>query len=319
MRVVAGDRIKPFGGGATGPGRRRRGVLILVATAMVTALLLGHRLIPNVRGLGSLIDTGAPFLGLGVPVLALAAALRRSRLALAAVAIPAVTWIVLFGTAWLPSGGGGPARLRVASQNLRAGNPDPAGTVAPLAAGGADLIALQEVTAEARVAVAAALRDRYPYQASVSTVGLWSRFPIRDETGVDTGLAWTRALRAVVAAPGGDVAVYVVHLGSARAGDTGTRDRTVHALAARLRADQAARLVVLGDLNTATTDRVIEPLTELLHDAQADAGRGPGFTWPAPLPLIRPDHVLYRGLTAVSAEVVRTSASDHRAVTAGFG
>ncbi len=31
----------------------------------------------------------------------------------------------------------------------------------------------------------------------------------------------------------------------------------------------------------------------------AAAGRGPGVTWPAALPLIRPDHVLYRGLTAV--------------------
>jgi vancomycin resistance protein VanJ len=318
MLPVAESRITPFGGGATGPGRRRRGGLILVATVIVTALLLGHRFIPNVRGLGSLIDTGAPFLGLGVPLLAVLAALRRSRIALAAVAVPTVVWVVLFGVSWWPSGGGGPARLRVASQNLRADNPDPAGTVAPLVASGVDLIALQEVTGGARTVLTETLRHEYPYQAVVSTVGLWSRFPIRDEAGVDTGLAWTRALRTVVAAPDGDVVVYVVHLGSARAGHTSVRDRTVDALATRLRSDPAERLLVLGDLNTATTDRVIEPLTELLRDAQADAGRGPGFTWPAPLPVIRPDHVLYRGLTAVSAEVVRTPASDHRAVTAGF-
>jgi vancomycin resistance protein VanJ len=162
------------------------------------------------------------------------------------------------------------------------------------------------------------LRERYPHRAVVTTVGLWSRFPIRDSVGVDTGLAWTWALRAVVAAPGGDVVVYVVHLGSVRAGDTGTRDRTVAALADRIRQDPAERLIVLGDLNTATTDRKIAPLTALLNDAQADAGRGPGFTWPAALPLTRPDHVLYRGLTAAYAKVVRTPASDHRAVTAGF-
>ncbi|MEE6259804.1 endonuclease/exonuclease/phosphatase family protein [Plantactinospora sonchi] len=313
---MAESKIKPSD--ATDPGWRRRGTLILIATAVLTVLLIGHRLIPNVRGFGSLVDTGAPFLGLGVPLLALIALLRRSRNALVAVVVPAVAWVLLFGTAWLPSGDGGPARLRVASQNLRAGNPDPAGTVAAIAAAGVDLIGLQELDEAARRTVSGTLRERYPYQVSVSTVGLWSRFPIRDEVGVDTGLAWTRALRAVVAAPDGDVVVYVVHLGSARAGDTDTRDRTVAALAAQLRQDDAGRLIVLGDLNTATTDRVIEPLTELLRDAQADAGQGPGFTWPAALPMIRPDHVLYRGLTASSADVVRTPASDHRAVTAGF-
>ncbi|MEQ4305859.1 endonuclease/exonuclease/phosphatase family protein [Plantactinospora sp. B6F1] len=314
---MAERRIRPADGGAAGRGRRR-GTWILAAAALLTALMAGHRLIPNVRGLGSLVDSGAPFLGLGVPLLGLAAALRRSRIALAGVLVPAVLWAVLFGTAWLPGGGGGPVRLRVASQNLRAGNPDPAATVDSLADTGADVIGLQEVSGDTRLRVAEALTERYPYRTDVSTVALWSRFPIRDDVGVDTGLAWTRALRAVVAAPGGDVVVYVVHLGSARAGDTGIRDRTVSALATQIRRDPAERLIVLGDLNTATTDRMIEPLTDLLDDAQADAGHGPGFTWPAALPLTRPDHVLYRGLTAAYARVVHTPASDHRAVTAGF-
>ncbi|MFY1692502.1 endonuclease/exonuclease/phosphatase family protein [Plantactinospora sp. WMMB782] len=314
---MAESKIKPADGGPAGRGRRRD-TMVLVAAVLLTALMAGHRLIPNVRGLGSLVDSGAPFLGLGVPLLLLAAGLRRSRTALAAALVPALLWATLFGTAWLPGGGGGPARLRVASQNLRAGNPDPAGTVASLADTDADVIGLQEISGQTRGSVAGALAERYPYRADVSTIALWSRFPIREDIGVDTGLAWTRALRAVVAAPGGDVVVYVVHLGSARAGDTGTRDRTVTALASRIRQDPAERLIVLGDLNTATTDRMIEPLTELLKDAQADAGRGPGFTWPAALPVTRPDHVLYRGLTAAYARVVRTPASDHRAVTAGF-
>ncbi|MFF0102519.1 endonuclease/exonuclease/phosphatase family protein [Micromonospora sp. NPDC005257] len=85
-----------------------------------------------------------------------------------------------------------------------------------------------------------------------------------------------------------------------------------------VRADSADRLVVLGDLNTATTDRVFDPLTRVLGDAQADAGQGFGFTWPAELPVTRPDHVLHRGLTSATAGMLRTPASDHRAVTAGF-
>ncbi len=298
-------------------GRDRRGWVVCLLAVLLAALLAGHRAVPNVHGFGSLLDSASPLLGLGVPLLALAALLRRSRRALVAVLLPAVVWAALYGGAWLPpAAGAGPAAIRVASQNLRSGNPDPAATVDALAGSDADLIALQEVDDDDRVD--AALRQRYPHRAAVSTVALWSRWPIRDTTGVDTGLGWTRALRAVVAVPGGDLVVYVVHLGSARAGHTATRDETLAALASTVRGDDAARLIVLGDLNTATTDRVFVPLTRLLRDAQADAGQGFGFTWPAELPVTRPDHVLYRGLTPTAAGVLHTPDSDHRAVTAGF-
>ncbi|WP_231934705.1 endonuclease/exonuclease/phosphatase family protein [Micromonospora viridifaciens] len=302
--------------GDPGGRRRRRGLVVSLIAVLLAVLLVGHRAVPNVHGLGSLVDSATPLLGLGVPVLGLAALLRRSRRALLAVLLPAVVWVALYGGVWLPSAAGaGPASFRVASQNLRSGNPDPAATVGALAAADVDLIGLQEVDDDR---VDAVLRQRYPHRAAVSTVALWSRWPIRDSVGVDTGLGWDRALRAVVAAPQGDLVVYVVHLGSARAGHTATRDETLAALAAAVRADQASRLVLLGDLNTAPTDRVFVPLTRLLRDAQADAGQGFGFTWPAELPVTRPDHVLYRGLTPTTAGVLRTPDSDHRAVTAGF-
>ncbi|MFJ6198903.1 endonuclease/exonuclease/phosphatase family protein [Micromonospora sp. NPDC092111] len=294
----------------------RRGLSLVILAVLLAALLAGHRAVPNVHGLGSLLDSATPLLGLAVPVLALAALLRRSRRALVAVLLPAVAWALLYGDAWLPpANGAGPAGIRVASQNLRAGNPDPTATVTPLVDSGADLIALQEVDDADRVA--SGLRG-YPHRAAVSTVALWSRYPIRESAGVDTGLGWTRALRAVVATPGGDLVVYVVHLGSARAGQTATRDETVRTLARTVRADPADRMVVLGDLNTASTDRVFTPLTDLLHDAQAEAGQGFGFTWPAAVPVTRPDHVLYRGLTPTTAGVLHTPDTDHRAVTAGF-
>ncbi|HEX6869675.1 MAG TPA: endonuclease/exonuclease/phosphatase family protein [Micromonosporaceae bacterium] len=303
---------------AHSPSWRKRDILLSAIALAMAGLLAGHRLVPNVRGLGSLVDSIAPFLGVGVPVLLVCALVLRSRLVLAATLVPALVWLGLFGVAWLPDGGGGPVDLRVASQNISADNPEPLATVDALVATRADVIALQEVPDEMWNQVAAGLSAQYPFRTAKSTVALWSRYPIRYTVGVDTGLAWTRALRADVATPHGDIVVYVVHLGSARAGDTATRDHTVEVLAEKLRQETASRVILLGDLNTATTDRVMDPLVQLLHDAQADAGRGLGFTWPAPLPITRPDHVLYRGVTAESAEVIQTPGSDHRAVIAGF-
>ncbi|MEV4492878.1 endonuclease/exonuclease/phosphatase family protein [Micromonospora coxensis] len=307
---------KPAAAAAPARAADRRGLVVVLLAVLLAAVLAGHRAVPNVHGFGSLLDSVAPLLGLAVPALALGALLRRSRRALLAVAVPAVVWALAHGGAWWPpDAGSGPTGIRVASQNLRAGNPDPAATVAPLARSGADLIALQEVDDGDRLA---GLRERYPHRAEVSTVALWSRYPITDAAGVDTGLGWTRGLRAVVATPDGDLVVYAVHLGSARAGDTATRDETVRALARAVRADSAPRLLVLGDLNTASTDRVFSPLTRLLDDAHAEAGQGFGFTWPSAVPVTRPDHVLYRGLTPTAAGVARTPGTDHRAVTAAF-
>jgi len=270
-----------------------------------------------VAGFGSLLDTAAPWLGLAIPLLAIAALLMRSRPAALSVLAPLAAWLIAFGSAWFPSGGG-PVDVRVASQNVRANNADPAATVRAVAATGADIIGLQEVTDQAVPEIKAALQKRYPYHVAESTVELWSRYPISDFTGVDLGLSWTRALRAEVTSPKGQLTVYVVHLASARAGATATRDSTMNALVDRVRADSASRIVVIGDLNTASTDRILGPLTSLLHDTQQAAGVGFGFTWPSGFPLTRPDHILYRGLHASTAGVIKTPGSDHRAITVGL-
>lgn len=303
------------------PERRRsawRAGLVIAAALLLALFLAGHRLVPNVHGVGSVMDTIAPLFGLALPVLVIAALLARSARALLVVLlVPGLIWAAMFGRALLPARGG-PVELSVVTQNLYADNPDPQTTVRALAAGGPDLIALQEASGGAIETLAEEFGDTYPHHAVRSTVGLLSKYPIGRVTGVDTGLDWTRALRAVVKAPQGDVAVYVVHLGSARINDTAVRDHTIDMLAKAVRADKAERVLVLGDLNTAATDRAIAPLAALLDDAQADAGWGWGFTWPSSLPVMRPDHVLYRGLTATAAGTLRTPGTDHRAVTSGF-
>lgn len=304
------------------PQRAQRRIVtaaVVFLALVVTVALAFHRSVPNVAGFGSVLDTAAPLLLLAVPVLIFGTVLARTKVAAVATLVPLLVWGLLFGRAWLPKGADqGATQLRVASQNVNAANPDPAATADAVAGTDADVVALVEVAEDLRGPTAETMTARYPNHVRVSTVELWSRFPIVDYAPVDTALGWERALRAVVDTPRGEVTVYAVHLGSARPGVTGTRDRSVRALADAVAADPTPRLVVLGDLNTAITDRVMAPLRDLVRDAQADAGRGPGATWPASLPVIRPDQIFYRGLTATMSTVVRTPATDHRAVVAGF-
>ncbi|HZD98575.1 MAG TPA: endonuclease/exonuclease/phosphatase family protein [Micromonosporaceae bacterium] len=315
MATMTAARTVP--GGETGRRTSRAG-RVLAIVAIVTALVIaGHGLVPDVRGLGSLVDTAAPWLGLAIPVLALGALIARSKLAAVAIVLPLVVWLVAFGSAWLQSGGGSPD-LRVANQNVDADNANPAATMRSVAETHADVVGLEEVTASSAPVIASTLGNAYPYHVQESTVQLWSRYPISDFSGVDLGLSWTRALRAQVATPKGAVTVYVVHLASARAGQTATRDSTMDALVDRIRTDSSPRIVLLGDLNTASTDRVLTPLAHLLRDTQPAAGRGLGFTWPSAFPLTRPDHIMTRGLTATQSSVVDTSGSDHRAIISGL-
>ncbi|MEU8076232.1 endonuclease/exonuclease/phosphatase family protein [Catellatospora citrea] len=296
---------------------RWRAALVVLAALALAAVLAGHRLVPNVYSAGSLLDSVAPLFGLAVPVLALAALAARSRAALLAVALPAAVWAAQFGGALLPPQGG-PAELRVVSQNLYADNPDPAATVEALAADGPDLIAIQEATEGVAETAADRLRESYPYRAIKGTVGLLSKHPVTRVGSLDSETSWIRGMRAVVETPQGDVAVYVAHLRSARINETASRDRNIQALADAVRGDDASRVLVLGDLNTSAEDRAFAPLSALLRDAQADAGWGFGLTWPSALPVLRPDQVLYRGLTATDAGVRRAPGTDHRAVTASF-
>ena len=85
-----------------------------------------------------------------------------------------------------------------------------------MAASGADVVALEELTATAVPAYEKALAATYKYHAVQGTVGLWSKYPLTGTKPVDIKLGWTRAMRATVTAPDGQVAVYVAHLPSVR-------------------------------------------------------------------------------------------------------
>ncbi|WP_443067893.1 endonuclease/exonuclease/phosphatase family protein [Streptomyces sp. NBC_01351] len=290
--------------------------------------MLLHDRIPNrVGGLGSLVQTFLPWSGIVVLLLAGLALLRRSRLALVAVLVPALVWTALHaGTftdrtaAATAAAGTRTATLTVVTHNVDDENPDPAGTARALAATGAQLIALEELVEPATGRYAEALAGAYPYHEVRGTVGLWSTYPLRDTRAVPI-MEWTRALRTTAQTPEGPVTVYVAHLPSVRVRpasgfDTARRNAAARRLAEAVRGGPAGRTLLLGDLNSTTGDRAVAPLMTQFRPAHDAAGAGFGFSWPAGFPVARIDHVLVRGLTPESAWTLPATASDHLPVAA---
>lgn len=304
------------------PDRSWRGYLVrvlkrvvVVLSAAVAAVLAGHRFVPSLGGFTTVMESLLPWLGLAVPVLLLGAVLARSTAAAGAVLAPALVWAFMFGPALLRRPPGGPSDLAVGTVNVGVRN-NASGEAVRAVAKDLDLLAAQELTPGGP---AAAQLDRmFRHRYAVSTVGLWSRYPITRKRPLDVGMGWVRALRATVRTPKGDVTVYVMHLASARPGATTSRDASLEQARKLIDGDASKRILLLGDLNTATTDRGMRGLTPPLQDAQEVAGGGFGFTWPARFPVTRPDHILFRGMVATEAKVAPATGSDHRAAIASF-
>ncbi|MFE3447936.1 endonuclease/exonuclease/phosphatase family protein [Nonomuraea sp. NPDC059194] len=288
---------------------------VIVGAIVVAAVLAGHRLIPALGGFTPILESLLPWLGLAVPVLLLLALLARSSRAAVVVVLPALVWAVMFGSDVLRSSPGGDSDLSVATVNVGVRN-NASGTAVRAIADGLDLVAAQELTPGGPAAKA--LSKLFRHHRSVSTIGLWSRFPLSEPDFFDVGLGWERALRTVAKTPSGDVTVYVMHLASARPGQTATRDKTLREARKLIEADKSERILLLGDLNTATDDRGLANLAPPLLNAQEEVGEGFGFTWPSSFPITRPDHILYKGMTATRAGVAPATGSDHRAATASF-
>ncbi|MGK5546619.1 endonuclease/exonuclease/phosphatase family protein [Streptomyces sp. URMC 127] len=297
----------------------RRGIVLAVIAGLLGLLMLLHTQLPNrIGNLGSLTETFLPWLGLAIPVLFVLALVRRSATALIALLLPVVTWVNLFGGLLSDKTAKG-GNFTVATHNVNAENPDPAATARAVAASGADVVALEELTNTSRYEKA--LAGSYKYHSVQGTVGIWSKYPLELVQPVDIRLGWVRALRATVRTPQGPVAVYVAHLPSVRvkfnAGFTaGQRDRSAEALGRAIAQEPEKRVVLLGDLNGTMNDRSLAPVTSQLRSAQGAAGDGFGFSWPASFPMARIDQIMVRGMDPVSAWTLPETKSDHLPVAA---
>ncbi|MEU6989134.1 endonuclease/exonuclease/phosphatase family protein [Streptomyces sp. NPDC046465] len=317
-----GSRLRRLLDGWRGdPGIWRRGLVVTGVAVLLALVMLFHAQIPNnVGNLGSLTETFLPWLGFLIPVLLVVAVVRKSATALIALLLPLVIWIDSFGgliTGKSATGGD----LTVATHNVNADNPDPTGTAQDVAASGADVIALEELTANAVPTYEKALAGTYKYHSVKGTVGLWSKYPLADTKPVDIKLGWVRAMRTTVHTPKGDVAFYVAHLPSVRvkldAGFTANqRDNSADALGEAISDEKTGKIVLLGDLNGTMNDRALNGVTAQLRSTQGAAGDGFGFSWPASFPMARIDQIMVKGVEPVSSWTLPKTSSDHLPIAA---
>lgn len=300
----------------------RRGILLALCSVLLTLVMVFHAEIPNAIGnLGSLIETFLPWFGVLVPLLLVLGLVRRSATALIALVLPVAVWFNLFGGLLFADKSGTGGDLTVATHNVNAGNPDPAGTAQQVAGSGADVVALQELPGGKVAAYEDALADRYPYHSVQGTVGLWSKYPVSDSRPVDIKLGWTRAMRATVTTPEGRVKVYVAHLPSVRvklhAGFTANqRDDSADALGEAIADEPLDRVVLLGDLNGTMNDRSLNAVTAQMRSTQGAAGDGFGFSWPAASPMARIDQIMVRGVEPMASWTLPATDSDHLPIAA---
>jgi vancomycin resistance protein VanJ len=294
-------------------------VVVTVLALLLAAVLLFHSFIPDLFGVGLLIDSALPWLGRAIPLFFIAAAISRSKGAIGSTIGAALIWGVLFVPAIVPLSWSAPAgsatTLTIASQNIEANSGTAATSASELAATGAEVIALQEMDDAARDEVKTVLDEAYPYSYGIGTVGMWSSYPIENAQALDLGLGWQRGIAADLATPTGLVSIYVVHAASARPGDHATRDEMLANLADYVPRDENERLVMVGDFNAGSSDRNLAALTDQLDEPNQSSG-GFGFTWPASAPVTRPDHLLQRGMDVVSNRTLRSGDSDHLALLA---
>ncbi|NEW74821.1 MULTISPECIES: endonuclease/exonuclease/phosphatase family protein [Streptomyces] len=295
----------------------RRGLVLAAIAILLALVMVFHADIPNrVGNLGSLLETFLPWLGLFLPVLLVLGLVRRSASAVLALVLPVAVWLNLFGGLMFSDKSGSGGELTVVTHNVNAENADPTGTAKDVAASGADVVALEELTDSAVPTYERALAGTYRYHTVQGTVGLWSKYPLSGTKPVNIKLGWTRALRTAVATPRGEVGVYVAHLPSVRvkfnAGFTaGQRDDSAEALGQAIAREPLKKVILLGDLNGTMNDRALAPVTAQMRSAQGAAGDGFGFSWPASFPMARIDQIMVRGLDPVSAWALPRTGSDH--------
>jgi endonuclease/exonuclease/phosphatase (EEP) superfamily protein YafD len=215
---------------------------------------------------------------------------------------------------------------------LNAGNgcATPEQLCAALRASDADIVFIQELAQEHAQAIENASDIPFPHRAlfpgGIPGKGVLARNPLRDVRLVlaDDG---TQRVHGILASPIGDIEFVDVHANAhvAFLGPLTQFDEQVAELARDLPRDHA--VILAGDFNITTSNAILDPLRAAgFREAFVEAGAGLGLSFPLfgryrglPLPpLVRIDHIWFRGLDCVAARLGEDAGSDHLPLRARF-
>jgi endonuclease/exonuclease/phosphatase (EEP) superfamily protein YafD len=226
----------------------------------------------------------------------------------------------MFPAEFPPTGHAHPVRIYFS--NIWAQNEHVQEAAQSIKASGAEVVALVEVS-DAHEQAAPVLFAGYPYRVRTPSsrnfpggphTVIASRYPVlRTDIGVYDGLP---ALEALIGAPDGPFRLVVVHLTRPWPFRPPHEQRAqMDALAARVRAGDVDRTVVVGDFNATASGALLRDFAIKAGVRAAPARRG---DWPAPLPgpfrLAIENAFVGRGLTVIDRRIGRPNGSDHRPI-----
>ena len=220
-----------------------------------------------------------------------------------------------------------PTPFTVLSWNVGNGMARPDRLTAALRESNADVIGLEELSAEQAAALEGGLAAIYPYRAlfgrGIPGKGLLSRFPIRDLEHL-TFHKTRPDLHAIVERDGAPMHILVVHPPPPAPQELNARARQMGKI--KQLADLLDPVLLMGDLNMTHWQQAYRQLLDVgLLDAFVEAGHGSSLTFPTrrgvvPLrPLLRLDYIFYSTeLTALDSWVGPDGGSDHLPLFAQF-
>jgi endonuclease/exonuclease/phosphatase family metal-dependent hydrolase len=254
-----------------------------------------------------------------------------------------VLTVLLAACAGAGQGVGGTREVTVLVYNIHAGmdtaRQDNLARVAELVRGtGADLVLLQEVDRNTQrsgprdqpaelarlTGYSVAFGRTIGFQGGDYGIALLSRWPIQRDTLIPLtvtapagrsadGREQRGVLMAVVAAPGGPLAVLNTHLDAS--GEDVWRAQEIDGVLRAARTVEAnVPLIIGGDLNALPASPIHQELRSAgFRDAWPDCGAGEGMTFPVNAPARRIDYLYLAGdVRCVDARVLADYASDHR-------
>ena len=160
----------------------------------------------------------------------------------------------------------------------------------------------------------------YPDDGGTTGMAILSRFPIEGSTAITLENSRDIGCHATVQLPDGPIDVFSVHLSSTYKVDVGHLQET-----RAMRQREASRLIALiedirgpvvlaGDFNSALDSDLIPRFTEVLTDGTEEVKA----TFPARVPVVKNDYILFRGLEPQAARLLPRGGSDHRGVLCRF-